>query len=137
MNRKSEHGSLTAELAILAPIVILFTLVALGLGRYELARQELTDVARAAAEAASVVPGPGQAAQAATEAAGPALDGQRHMCADPMVATDTGGFVAGGSVRVTVSCKVDLSDLLVPGLPGSVSLQVSQTAPVDPYREVS
>ncbi|HZU79434.1 MAG TPA: TadE/TadG family type IV pilus assembly protein [Acidimicrobiales bacterium] len=135
--RRDAQGGLTVELVLLAPVLILFALMALGLGRYELARQELADAARAGAEAASVVPSADQAAGAASSAVLAPLNGQSHMCAHPAVTTDSSGFAAGGDVRVTVSCRVDLSDLLVPGLPGGVDVSATQVAPVDPFREVS
>jgi len=37
-------------------------------------------------------------------------------------------------VSASVTCVVRLSDLLVPGLPGSKTLRASFTSPLDPYR---
>ncbi|MHB8328485.1 MAG: TadE/TadG family type IV pilus assembly protein [Acidimicrobiales bacterium] len=135
-SRPREGGSLTAELVVLAPVVALFALVAVGLGRYELAHQEVIDAARAAAEAASVVSSPADAESAAGDAVSPTLQGQRRMCSSYEVSTDAAAFAPGGFVKVTVSCRVALTDLLVPGFPGSVPVQATQTAPVDPYRWV-
>ncbi len=125
---------MTVELVVLAPVIVLFALLAVGLGRLEQARQELSDAATAGAEAASVVPAAGQAGAAASDTVAPAVTGQSHVCADPLVSTDTSAFVPGGSVSVTVECQVELSDLLVPGLPGSISVSSTERAPVDPYR---
>ena len=127
---------MTVELAVLAPVLFLFVLVAVGLGRFEGARQEVADAAHAGADAASVVRGAAQAAGAAAQASSAALRDQAHMCVRPSVVTDTSSFVPGGSVRVTVDCHVDLADLLVPGLPGSVAVSATETAPIDPYRVV-
>ena len=41
---------------------------------------------------------------------------------------------APASVTAVVRCTVSLSDLLVPGLPGSVHLKYRFTSPLDPYR---
>jgi len=131
---RGQGGSMTAELVILAPLVVLFALMAVGLGRIEQARQELSDAAHAGAEAASLVPTAAQASQAATDATSPAVAGQPHVCAHPGVSTDISSFQRGGAVRVTVVCHVELSDLLVPGLPGSITLSSTQGEPVDPYR---
>ena len=38
------------------------------------------------------------------------------------------------SVTAQVSCTVSLSDLIVPGLPGSRTLRGSYTSPLDPFR---
>lgn len=134
--RASQGGGMTVELVVLTPVVVLFALVAIALGRYQSARQEVTDAAHAGAEAASVVAAPGQASASATDASTSALRQQPHMCQDPLVRTDTSSFVPGGFVRVNVSCQVQLSDLLVPGLPGTVHVEVTQSAPIDPFRVV-
>jgi Flp pilus assembly protein TadG len=131
-----QRGSMTVELVVLAPVVVLFALMAVGLGRVEQARQELADAAHAGAEAASLVPVAGQASDAAAAAASPAVAGQAHVCAVPQITTDTSAFAPGGIVRVTVTCNVELSGLLLPGLPGTISLESTQSAPVDPYRSM-
>jgi len=134
--RFSQHGSFTAELVVLVPVVVLFALLAVGLARFEVTKQAIVDAARSAAEAASVTASPSNAASTAGQAAFPGLQDLTHSCPNPIIATDTASFVPGGVVRVTVSCRVDLSGLLVPGLPGSLSVVVTQSAPIDPYRWV-
>jgi|SRR5579884_460499 len=131
-----QAGSMTVELVVLAPVVVMFALLAVGLGRVEQARQDLADAAHAGAEAASIVPSASRAPLAAADAALPAMAGQSHVCASPTVGTDTSLFGPLGIVSVTVSCRVALSDLLLPGMPGSISLHSTQSAPVDPYRAV-
>jgi hypothetical protein len=130
-----QAGSMTVELVLLAPVVVLFAMVAVGLGRVEQARQELVDAAHAGAEAASVA-SPGQAPVVAANVAWPVVAQQSHVCDNPSVATDTSTFGPPGRVEVTVACRVALSDLLIPGMPGFISLQATQSAPVDPYRAV-
>jgi Flp pilus assembly protein TadG len=130
-----EEGSITAELVVLAPVLAVFLLLIVALGRYELARQEVIAAARAAADAAAVVSSAGQAPLAASDAAGASIQ-SRHACAVLDVSTDTGQFVPGGSVRVTVTCRVDLSDVLLPGWPGSTTVQSIRIAPIDPFRSV-
>lgn len=131
-----ESGSLSVELAVLAPVLVLFALLAVALGRYEMAREEVIGAARAAAEAASLVPSAAQAAPAATSAAAPGAHGLAHTCSDLLVETDTAAFAPGGTVRVTVTCRVRFSDLSVPGFPGSTTVRSVQLAPIDPYRSV-
>jgi hypothetical protein len=114
----------------------MFVLVALGMGRFELAREQVVSAARAAAEAASVVPSAGDAQSAAVTAATPVLENQGHSCQQLSVKADTTQFVPGGSVRVVVSCRIDFSDVLVPGLPGQAEIQAVASAPIDPFRSV-
>jgi Flp pilus assembly protein TadG len=130
------RGSMTVELVMLVPVLTLFALIAIGLGRYELAREQLIDAARAAAEAASVASSPVQAQSAAISTATLGVEGLGPSCKGLVVAAETNDFKAGGSVVISVRCQVRYSDLLVPGLPGSTVLYVTQTAPIDPYRSV-
>ena len=134
--RWEQVGSLTVELSVMAPVVFLFALLAVGLGRYEMARLEVTDAAHAGAEAASIAPTVSAAEPSAVEASNAGLAQQSHLCPTPIVNVDTSNFFAGGRVAVTVVCHVELSDLMVPGFPGSVVVQETQSAPVDPYRVV-
>jgi Flp pilus assembly protein TadG len=131
-----EKGSLSLELVVLCPVIVLFVILALSLGRFELAREQVVGAARAAAEAASVVPSAGQAEAAAQAAAAPVVGGQTHSCVQLSVTTDTSDFVPGGFVRVVVSCQIDYRDLVIPGVPGHSEVQVVETAPIDPFRSV-
>jgi Flp pilus assembly protein TadG len=134
--RRGDNGSLTIELVVLTPIIVVFVLLALALGRFELAREQVVGAARAAAEAASVAPSAAAAQSAATSAAAPAVAEGAHSCVELSVSTDTSHFTPGGYVRVVVSCQVDFSDLLVPGFPGHAAVQASEIAPIDPFRSV-
>jgi Flp pilus assembly protein TadG len=127
---------MTVELVVLAPLLVLFMLITVSFGRVERARQEVVAAARAGAEAASVMPSAGQAGIVASKAALPSIVDQQFTCHPFEVSTDTSNFRPGGSVAVSVSCSVNLSNLLVPGFPGSVSISASRSAPVDPYRVV-
>jgi Flp pilus assembly protein TadG len=135
LHRSAARGSLTVELVVLTPVIALFVLVALGFGRYSLAREQLVGGARAAADAASVAGSAPQAQEAAVAAATPVL-AATHSCVDPSVNVNAQPFVPGATVRVSVSCHVEFSDLMVPGFPGSTTLQVTQLATIDPYRSV-
>jgi hypothetical protein len=39
------------------------------------------------------------------------------------------------TVSVTVHCRLDLSDLSVPGVPGSRLIEATMTSPIDTWRE--
>ena len=132
----AENGSFTVELVVLAPVLVLFALLAVALGRYEMAREQVIGAARAAAEAASVAQSPALAQSAADLAAEPGVEPLGHACAGFSVNTDTSEFRPSGVVRVTVTCRVDFSDLLVPGIPGFTTVRVVQVVPLDPYRSV-
>lgn len=122
---------------MLTSVVMIFALLAIALGRYEATRAQVIGAARAAAEAAAVVPSATQAPSAASAAAIPELTGNGASCKRSTVSTDTWRFAPGSNVSVTVTCTVELSDLGVPGLPGEATVVVTQVAPIDPYRAVS
>jgi hypothetical protein len=117
-------------------VIVLFVLVTLAFGRFELAREQVIGAARAAAEAASVVPSASDAQSAALTAATPIVAGDAHSCTQLSVVAETEDFYPGGSVTVSVSCEIDFADLLIPGLPGHADVRVAVRAPIDPYRSV-
>lgn len=132
----NDHGSFTVELVVLAPVLMIMALLSVALGRYELVRDEVAGATGSAAEAASMVASGGEAQPAAVAEVRQGIEGLGHSCSGLQVSVDTSNFVPGGSVRVTVVCRVDFSDLLVPGLPGSAAVASVQVAPVDPYRSI-
>jgi Flp pilus assembly protein TadG len=132
----SDDGSLTVELVVLTPVLFLLALTMVVFGRVTEARQQVVESSRAAAQIAAVLP---NAAAAESAAAGAVSTGdldRGHYCPTPEVTTDVTHFFAGGYVTVTVVCRVNLSDLSVPGMPGSTTVRASSTAPIDPYRSV-
>jgi Flp pilus assembly protein TadG len=133
---RDDRGSLTVELVVLTPVVVMFALATLAFGRLTQARQQVVEAAQAGAQAAAVGSNPLQAQQAAQSAAETGILASAHTCANPQINTDVAHFVPGGYVVVQVTCHVQLSDLLVPGLPGATTVQASSTAPLDPYRSV-
>jgi Flp pilus assembly protein TadG len=131
-----QRGSLTVELVVLTPVIVLFVLTALAFGRFELAREQVIGAARAAAEAASVAPSAAAAQPAAVAAAMPIVTDGAHSCTQLDVVTQTENFVPGGSVRVTVSCQISFADLLIPGVPGQTQVSAVVSAPIDPFRSI-
>lgn len=134
---RGEGGSATAELVILTPLLILFLLFVVALGRLAGARIEVDGAAAQAARAASIAYSPAQATADAQQTASSALSSQHVTCARLTVATDTADFVPGGTVAVTVSCAVDLSTLTGLHLPVTETLSNSFVEPIDAYRSVS
>ena len=131
---RDERGAVATELVLLTPLLILMLLFVVALGRLAGARIDVDGAAAQAARAASTATTPAQATAAAQQAATAALGSDHVTCATLQVATDTARFAPGGSVTVTVTCAVALSDLS--GLRLPVTEQVSSTAAsvVDTYR---
>lgn len=133
---RDDRGSLTVELVVLTPVVVMFALAMLAFGRFTQGRQQVVEAAQAGAQAAAVGSDATDAQQAAQTAAWTGVLARDRSCVNPQISTDLAHFAPGGYVVVEVTCHVDLSDLLVPGLPGSTTVQASSTAPLDPYRSM-
>ena len=134
--RCDERGSLTVELVVLTPVLLIMALAMVAFGRVTETRQQVVEAVRAGAEAASIAPDAASAQAASTAAVTGGNGSLSRSCGDPQVITDTGQFHPGGSVTVTVVCHVPLADVAIPGMPGSTVVTASSTAPIDPYRSV-
>ena len=132
-----ERGSMSLELAILTPVLVLIALFVVALGRLVLADQTVGSIASDAARAASIAANPSAATAAAQQAANADLAAHGITCAPLTVTVDTVGFNAGGSVSVAVACTTSLGGLSLLHLPGGETLHGSANAPVDAYRQVT
>ena len=131
---RDESGSVTAELVLLTPLLILMLLFVVALGRLSGARLEVDGAAAEAARAASIARDPATATAMATQTATAALGSDHVTCGQLTVSTDTAQFAPGGSVAVTVTCHVALSDLTGLRLPASESVTSRATAVIDTFR---
>jgi Flp pilus assembly protein TadG len=135
----TERGSVSVELALLAPALLLLLSFAVVAGRGQMAEGAVQEAARAAAREASLAREAATAAALAGAQAERTLAAQDLRCERSTVDVDTAGFSAPpgrpGDVTVSITCVVGMADLLAPGLPGSVTVEASFTSPVDAYRE--
>lgn len=129
----TDLGTATVELVVLAPVLFALLAFVVGLGRSADARGRLTGAARDAARAASLTSTAEAARTAARVTALADLAGAGLECRSPQVSTDTRQFQPGGLVTVTVRCTLDLSNLVVSGLPGRSTLTAHATAPLDSF----
>lgn len=137
-----DRGSAALELVILGPVLLFLLGLVIAAGRTSIAQGSVDAAARDAARQASISRTPAAAQAAALASARRAL---RHDAIDcnPVVTVQTGrrpgsgfGVPAGqpASVSAQVTCVVSLSDLMVPGMPGSRTLTAKFTSPLDPFR---
>ena len=67
------------------------------------------------------------------------LANQKLQCTTKSVSVDTSGFASPvgtpATVTATVTCVVNLSDVAVPGLPGTRTITATMSSPLDTYRE--
>ncbi|MFI2415123.1 TadE/TadG family type IV pilus assembly protein [Streptomyces sp. NPDC018947] len=139
--RGGDEGSVAIEAAIVIPPLIMFVCLAIAGGRIVTSGSKIDAAAEDAAREASIHRTAASAQAAAQAAAAESLDDQGIACASSSVAIDTSGLSVPvgqvGTVTVTVTCTVNLSDLLLPGVPGAKSLTSTATSVVDQYRERS
>lgn len=136
---RDERGSAAIEAAIGLPAFILFVGLIIAGGRLAIAHQALQSAAADAARTASISREASEAASAAREEATTSLNNQKVRCRRTQVSVDTSGFrVPTGQpadVTVTLTCRVDLADLSVPGVPGSRLIRATMSSPIDTWRE--
>lgn len=133
-----ERGSVTLELAVLAPVLLIFLGLIVAGGRVQLAGGSVETAAADAARQASIARTPAAAQAAALASARATLAAEGLSCSPLSVSVDTAGFAAPlgqpAAVRAEVACTVSLADLLVPGVPGSHRMTATATSVIDPYR---
>jgi hypothetical protein len=126
-----------AGFLILAPILMMgLELVAVG-GRVAAATADVQSAAHEAARQASLAQSQGSAATVIGPVALEALAGKGFQCQNPVVALGSATtFGPGGQVQVQVQCTVNLSDIDLLNLPGSITIGRAATEPIDRYRAV-
>ncbi|WP_435057674.1 TadE/TadG family type IV pilus assembly protein [Streptomyces sp. bgisy060] len=136
---KDDCGALSLEAVILFPVLIMVLLLVVAFGRIGSADNAVDTAARNAARAASLERNGGSASTAGSQMARSILSQQGLECTSTSVSISTGGFSAAigepASTTATVTCTVRLSDIGLPGLPGSKTLTSSFTSSIDSYRQ--
>jgi Flp pilus assembly protein TadG len=139
MNPRDEAGAVAVEAAILAPALLLILALLMFGGRNAIATGAVEQAAVDAARAASLARTGAQADTAARAAASRSLADQDLDCATITIRVDTSGFRTrpgqSASVDTTVTCLLRLSDLALPGIPGSKRISATAVSAVDTYRE--
>ncbi|TDE12599.1 TadE family protein [Jiangella asiatica] len=134
-----ERGSATVELAVVAPgLLMIIALLVLG-GRVTIAGGSVEHAAAEAARAASLARTEADAQTRGRDAAEASLNEQDLLCVGgPVIEIDTSQFDRPpgepATVAARVTCQVQLSDVAIPGLPGSREITETVRSPLDTYR---
>ena len=135
---RRDGGSVTLELAILTPALLMLLGLVVVAGRIEVASAAVDQASAAAAREASLARTPVAARAAATRTATANLAAQNLHCTDVRVTVDTAGFAVpvGTPAQVTarVTCTLSTGDLSVPGMPGTRTISASSQSSLDTYR---
>lgn len=133
-----DRGAATIEVVVLSSGLVLFICLMILAGRLAIAHQSVGAAAAEAAREASIQRTAPTARVQARKAAEASLANQGLDCGDVDVELDTGDFSkapgVAGEVSATVSCRVELKDLALPGVPGSRWVDASAVSPLDTYR---
>lgn len=135
---RDDRGSAAVELTLAVPVLVIMLALMVAGGRLWFARASVTESAYAAARAGSLSRTAGQAGSDGERAAARMLDTAGLRCSTRTVDVDTSGFgVAVGNpatIRATVTCSVPFADLVLPGMPGTITLRESGSSALDTYR---
>ena len=137
--QRDQRGSAAIEAAIGVPAFALFVSLIIAGGRTATTHQSLESAAAEAARTASIARDAQAAVGDARQAAATSISNQQIDCHDIHVTVDTTDFNKPpgqpGQVTVQLSCRLDLADLVVPGVPGTRVLSATMSRPIDTWRE--
>lgn len=137
MRRRGDAGSIAVELTFIMPLLLLLLALLYGYGRVAQVNGTLEAGTRDASRAASQARSADQARTVAEQAVRSSLQVGGKACLDTLeVELRNGVFRAGFPVTVDATCTYEVSDLGLPGMPGTLDASASFTSPVDPNRGV-
>lgn len=138
-DRDPESGFDPVGTAITVPAVFLVLALTVAFARVTSATQDVSAAVYTAARAASLARTPGTAKTAAARTATQELTTKGIGCTGLDTAVDTSGYATRvgqpATVTVTLTCRVPLSDIALPGLPGSKTITARAASPLDTFRE--
>jgi Flp pilus assembly protein TadG len=139
LRARGDCGSISLELAVLAPGLLLIVAILVAGGRIALAGQGVEAAASDAAREASIARSKTEATGNGESAAQQSLAQQGLHCTSTTVDIDTSGFNTPpgtpATITATVTCVVRLTDAAFPGVPGARTITATAHSPLDTYRE--
>lgn len=127
----SDRGSITVELAILAPLIGSLMVAVVVVGRATITRADVEGAARSAARTISIARDPSAAVSEARDAADRSLEPGSPGCRSMSLASS----ITDEVVAITISCVVDLREGAILPLPGSVTVSGHASEVIDQHRE--
>jgi Flp pilus assembly protein TadG len=134
IDRRSERGSVSVEVAVIAPAFVFLMLLVVFAGKVSEADGNVERAAAEGARAASLRQHPGNAATDARSAVEANLATAGVSCSTLEAIVDTSDFEPGGTVTVTVECTASMADVTLLGVPGTRTFTATATEVIDTYR---
>jgi Flp pilus assembly protein TadG len=133
--RREERGSLSIEMAMIAPGLLLIFGLIFAYGRVGQVNGTIESGTRDGARSATTARSYDEAKGLARNAVEQAILQAPQDCRDSLRVDVTGTFEPGEAVTVTAHCDYGLSDVL-PGVPGTIHATSSFTSMLDPNRGI-
>lgn len=134
LDRRSERGSVSVEVAVIAPAFVFLMLLVVFAGKVSEADGNVERAAAEGARAASLRQHPGNAATDARSTVEANLATAGVSCSTLEAIVDTSDFEPGGTVTVTVECTASMADATLLGVPGTRTFTATATEVIDTYR---
>ena len=134
LDRRSGRGSVSVEVAVIAPAFVFLMLLVVFAGKVSEADGNVERAAAEGARAASLRQHPGNAATDARSAVEANLATAGVSCSTLEAIVDTSDFEPGGTVTVTVECTASMADVTLLGVPGTRTFTATATEVIDTYR---
>lgn len=131
-----ERGSLAVEMTIIIPSILLIFGLIFAYGRAAQVNGMLESGTRDAARTATVARSYDDAVARARSVVEDALRATPASCRNSLSVTVSDNFRAGEPITVTARCTYGISDIGLPGAPGSVTPSSSFTSMLDPNRGI-
>ncbi|GAB3715851.1 TadE/TadG family type IV pilus assembly protein [Nocardiopsis oceani] len=130
-----DKGGASAELILVAPLLLAFLLLIAFVGRNFAAALAVDSLAHSAARAASVHQDLHHAQNAAEQAVAESVGGWGSACQNPRVTLDRTGTGAKASFRAAVTCTSERSEFGALGLDPTRQVTGTATSVMDTHRE--
>jgi len=134
--RVSQRGSMAVEMALIVPGLLLIFGLIFAYGRAAGVNGTLESGTRDGARSATMARSYDEARQLAHDAIADAIATAPQACQDSLQVTVSDNFDPGEAITVTATCTYGLSDIGLPGAPGTIRPTSSFTSMLDPYRGV-
>jgi Flp pilus assembly protein TadG len=133
---RTEDGSLAIELAMVAPGLLMIFALIFAYGRAGQVNGTLESGTRDAARSVTLARSYDEARDRANAVVLDAIKDTPQSCQNSLVVRIEGDYQPGEPVTVSARCTYGLSDLGLPGAPGTLTSSSSFTSMLDPYRGI-